>query len=63
MYNWSLKLNFNKRASFLKICDGASTDWVNNKIENVQIRPTSLDYELGTWTGRATPQSLGSWKP
>lgn len=63
MYAWGIKLNFKKHDSFRKIKDGADRDWVNGKIENVQIRPTSLDYELSTWTGQAKPQLLGTWKP
>ena len=62
-YNWGLKLNYKKRDRLLGIKDAARPDWVNGKIENVQIRPISLDYELRTWGGHAQPQTLGSWKP
>ena len=63
VYAWGLKLNFKKHDSFLRVNDGSDRDWVNGKIENVQIRPTSMDYELRTWAGQAQPKLLGSWKP
>jgi hypothetical protein len=63
IYAWGLKLSSKRRDSFLKINDGAGRDWASSKIENVQIRPTSLDYELRTSTGQGKPQLLGSWKP
>ena len=63
LYAWGLKLSFKRRDTFLRINDGADHDWVNGKIDNVQIRPTSLDNELRTWGGQAKPQLLGSWKP
>ena len=62
-YAWGIKLNFKKQNPFLKINDGPDRDWVNSKIENVQIRPISLDYELHTWTGQAKPLLLGTWRP
>ena len=63
LYAWALKLNFKKRDSFLRISDGADRDWANGKIDNAQIRPTSIDYELRTPSGQGKRQLLGSWKP
>ena len=62
-YNWGLKLYFKKAQYLRKSQRPAEPDWVNSKIESVQIRPTSSDYELRTWTGQSQPQPLGSWKP
>jgi hypothetical protein len=62
-YTWGIKLNFKRRNSFLRINDRVDRDWVTSNIENVQIRPVSLDYELHSWTDQGKPQLLGMWRP
>ena len=61
-YNWGLRLNF-KKPDYFREVDRVRPDWLNAKIENVQIRPAALEYELRTWGGLAKPEWLGRWQP
>lgn len=62
-YDWVLKLNFKKRDLLLEIHFPSRPDWTNGRIENVQILPACLDFELRKWSGHAKPHLLGPWNP